>query len=430
MKPETEKLSLPTKAFLGTAVSIGMVILIFSLSHWQSHDPMRFVCYLAVALLASGLKVQLPGIDGTMSVNFLFILLGVLELSLPETLVIGCAATLVQSVWQARKRLDPIKVLFNVAGMMANASALTYVTYHWLTGRFGTNKPIFLMLAALVFFFANTLPISIVIALTEGKSSRKVWSECYFWSFPYYLVGAAAVGLVGIVNRSAGWETSLLVLPLIYWVYRSYRLYLGRLEAEKERVEVEKRHVEQIASLNMRTIEALALAIEAKDHTTHTHLQRVRTYAVAVASELNLPNDEIEALRAAALLHDIGKLAVPEQIINKPGKLTPEEFEKMKVHPLVGAEILDRVAFPYPVAPIVRSHHERWDGTGYPEGLSGENIPIGARILAAVDCLDALASHRQYRPALPLSEAMEKVKEKAGTWFDPSIVSILENRYI
>ena len=430
MKPEAGELSIQTKAFVGITASIGVVVLGFSLSHWQSQDLMRFACYLAVALLASGLKVQLPGIDGTMSVNFLFILLGVLELSLPETLVIGCTATLVQSVWQARKRLDPIKVIFNVAGMMANASSLTYLTYHMLVGRFGSNKPILLMMSALVFFFANTLPISIVIALTEGKSSRKVWSECYFWSFPYYLVGAAAVGLVGIVNRSAGWQTSLLVLPLIYWVYRSYRLYLGRLEAEKERVEVEKRHVEQIASLNMRTIEALALAIEAKDHTTHTHLQRVRTYAIEVAQELSLSEEQIEALRAAALLHDIGKLAVPEQIINKPGKLTPEEFEKMKVHPLVGAEILERVAFPYPVAPIVRSHHERWDGSGYPEGLAGEQIPIGARILAAVDCLDALASHRQYRPALPLSEAMQKVKEKAGTWFDPTIVTILESRYI
>jgi diguanylate cyclase (GGDEF)-like protein/putative nucleotidyltransferase with HDIG domain len=430
MKPDSDRLSIQTKAFVGMTVSIGIVVLAFSLSHWQSQDLMRFACYLAVALLASGLKVQLPGIDGTMSVNFLFILLGVLELSLPETLVIGCTATLVQSVWQARNRLDPVKVLFNVAGMMANASFLTYMTYHSLVGHFGSNKPILLMLSALVFFFANTLPISIVIALTEGKSSRKVWSECYFWSFPYYLVGAAAVGLVGIVNRSAGWQTSLLVLPLIYWVYRSYRLYLGRLEAEKERVEVEKRHVEQIASLNMRTIEALALAIEAKDHTTHTHLQRVRTYAIEVAKELNLDEGQIEALRAAALLHDIGKLAVPEQIINKPGKLTPEEFEKMKVHPLVGAEILDRVAFPYPVAPIVRSHHERWDGTGYPEGLAGEQIPIGARILAAVDCLDALASHRQYRPALPLAEAMQKVKEKSGSWFDPSIVTILESRYI
>ncbi len=430
MKPETEGLSIQTKVFVGVTALFGVVALGYALSHWQSQDLTRFACYLVVAILASGLKVQLPGIDGTMSVNFLFILLGVMELSLSETLVMGCTATLVQSIWHARKRLDPVKVLFNVAGMMANASALTYISYNWLSARFGSNKPILLMVAALVFFFANTLPISVVIALTEGKSSRKVWSECYFWSFPYYLVGAAAVGLVGIVNRSAGWETSLLVLPLIYWVYRSYRLYLGRLEAEKDRVEVEKRHVEEIASLNMRTIEALALAIEAKDHTTHTHLQRVRTYAVAVAKELNLGADEIEALRAAALLHDIGKLAVPEQIINKPGRLTPEEFEKMKVHPLVGAEILERVAFPYPVAPIVRSHHERWDGTGYPEGLAGEGIPIGARILAAADCLDALASHRQYRPALPLCEAMAKVKENSGTWFDPKVVEILEKRYV
>jgi diguanylate cyclase (GGDEF)-like protein/putative nucleotidyltransferase with HDIG domain len=423
-------MSTGTKLFVGITVSLGMAVLCSALWHWQSADLGRFVCYLAVAVLASSLKVQLPGIDGTMSVNFLFILLGVMELSLPETLVIGCTATLVQSVWHARNRLDPVKVFFNVFGMMANASAFCYVTYHWLDGRMGSNKPILLMMAALVFFLANTLPISIVIALTENKSSRKVWKECYFWSFPYYLVGAAVVGLVGIINQRAGWQTSLLVLPVIYWVYRSYRLYLGRLEAEKERVEVEKRHVEQIASLNMRTIEALALAIEAKDHTTHTHLQRVRTYAVEIAKEIGLSADEIEALRAAALLHDIGKLAVPEHIINKPGRLTPEEFEKMKVHPLVGAEILDRVAFPYPVAPIVRAHHERWDGSGYPAGLAGEEIPIGARILSVVDCLDALASDRQYRPAMPLDRAMSTVREKAGTWFDPKIVEVLERRFV
>jgi diguanylate cyclase (GGDEF)-like protein/putative nucleotidyltransferase with HDIG domain len=430
MKLKTDALSAQTKAFVGVMTAVGAVATASALWHWQSADLFRFGCYLAVATLASGLKVQLPGIDGTMSVNFLFILLGVMELSLAETVLIGCTASLFQSVWQARTRPDPIKVIFNVVGMMATASSLTFFTYHWLEARYTGKGPVLLMVAALVFFFANTLPISIVIALTEGKSSRKVWSECYFWSFPYYLVGAAAVGLVGLVNRRAGWETSLLVLPLIYWVYRSYRLYLGRLEAEKDRVEVEKRHVEEIASLNMRTIEALALAIEAKDHTTHTHLQRVRTYAVEVARELNLSGDDTEALRAAALLHDIGKLAVPEQIISKPGRLTPEEFEKMKVHPVIGAEILERVAFPYPVAPIVRSHHERWDGSGYPDGLVGTQIPVGARILAAVDCLDALASHRQYRPALPLVTAMEKVQERSGTWFDPQVVEILARRYV
>src|SRR5258708_5182060 len=225
-------MSTRTKLFLGVTVSLGVTVLCSAVWHWQSDDLMRFTCYLLVAILASGLKVQLPAIDGTMSVNFLFILLGVMELSLPETLAIGCTATLVQSVWQARNRPDPVKVLFNVFGMMANASALCYVSYHWLNGKMGNNRPVLLIVAALVFFLANTLPISVVIALTENKTSRKVWSECYFWSFPYYLVGAAAVGLVGIINSRAGWQTSLLVLPVIYWVYRSYRLYLGRLEAE------------------------------------------------------------------------------------------------------------------------------------------------------------------------------------------------------
>src|SRR5262249_36301102 len=138
---------------------------------------------------------------------------------------------------------------------------------------------------------------------------------------------------------------------------------------------------------------------------------------------------EMEALRAAALLHDIGKLAVPEHIIAKPGRLTREEFEKMKIHPIVGAEILERVKFPYPVVPIVRSHHERWDGTGYPHGLAGEQIPIGARILSAVDCLDALASDRVYRKAIPLEEAMRWVAEQAGKAYDPNVVDVLQKNY-
>src|ERR1035437_8666909 len=138
----------------------------------------------------------------------------------------------------------------------------------------------------------------------------------------------------------------------------------------------------------------------------------------------------MDALRAAALLHDIGKLAVPDHIINKPGRLTPEEFEKMKIHPIVGADILERVAFPYPVAPSVRAHHEKWNGKGYPDGLKGEEIPIGARILATVDCLDALSSDRQYRKALPLVEAMKEVAAESGVSFDSIIVEILQRRYL
>jgi diguanylate cyclase (GGDEF)-like protein/putative nucleotidyltransferase with HDIG domain len=417
------------KLFIGVTASIGMLIVGISLWHWHTDDLLRFLCYLAIGILASGLKVQLPGIDGTMSVNFLFILLGILELSLGETLLIGCSAALVQCVWRARQA-SFAKVAFNVFSMMANAIALAYFSYHRFVAITGNQAElVMLVLAALIYFLANTLPVSMIIALTEGKAAKKVWSECYFWSFPFYLVGAAVIGLVGFVNKHVGWQTSLMVLPVIYWVYRSYRMYLGRLEDEKKHVEVEKRHVEDIASLHMRTIEALALAIDAKDHTTHKHLHRVRTYASEIGKELGLSSKEVEALRAAALLHDIGKLAVPEHIINKPGRLTPEEFEKLKIHPIVGAEILERVAFPYPVAPIVRAHHEKWDGSGYPEGLVFEEIPIGARILAAVDCLDALATDRQYRKALPLDEAMAKVAELSGTSYDPKVVDVLKRRY-
>ena len=415
--------------FIGITAAMGVSVLAYALTHFVSSGPQRFACYLIIAVLSSGLKIQIPGLDGTMSVNFLFILLGVLELSLPETMLIGCTATLVQCLWQARQRVVPAKLVFNVC-MMANAIALSYFAYHRMAGVLGENTPILLVFTALLFFLANTIPVSIIISLTEGQSPRKVWAECHFWSFPYYLVGAAVVFLVGFVDQHAGWQASLLTVLPVFWVYRSYRMYLGKLETAKKRVEVEKQHVEDVAALHLRTIEALALAIEAKDHTSHRHLQRLRIYAVAVAQQMELSENEIEALRAAALLHDIGKLAIPEHIINKPGKLTPEELEKSKIHPIVGAEILERVVFPYPVAPIVRSHHEKWDGTGYPDGLKGEEIPIGARILSAVDCLDALASDRQYRSTLPLNLAVEKVAALSGTWFDPRVVEILKRSYL
>ncbi|MBZ5599318.1 MAG: diguanylate cyclase [Acidobacteriia bacterium] len=393
---------------------------IFATLHWRSSDPIKFVCYLAVALLASSLKIKLPGIRGNMSVNFLFIMLGVLELSFGETLVIGFAAVLVQSYWRSHPK--PIHVLFNLSQIPVG-TAVAFGVYRLATSRIPhAEEPLALLAVAIAYFAFNTLVMSMIIRLTEGKPFLRVWSEYYLWSFSYYLVGAAIVGLVSFLNRHIGWQSSLLVLPPVYLIYRSYRLYVGKLEDEK-------RHVEQVSNLHLRTIESLALAIEAKDHTTHDHLQRVRIYAMELAKDLGLNEDETEALRAASVLHDIGKLAVPEHIISKPGKLTPEEFEKMKIHPIIGAEILEQVEFPYPVVPIVRAHHEKWDGSGYPNGLQGEAIPVGARILAAVDCLDALASDRQYRRGLPLDEAMARVAEEAGKSFDPRVVEILQRRY-
>lgn len=382
------------------------------------------------------MKVRLPSMESSMSVHFLFVLLGTLELSLPETLIIGSSGVLAQCFWKRNDRPEFIKIAFNVSSSLV-ATFATFVTYHTCIHLLRNNLPLLLIVAAITYFVANTFLVAIIIALSESSSIRQVWSETYFWSLPFYLVGAAVVGLIDFSMRYIGWQSALLVLPVMYWIYRSYHLYLGRLEDSKRRVEIEemhvraeKRHVEEVCALHLRTIEGLALAIDAKDHTTHSHLHRVRTYAVEIAKDLGLSAGELDALRAAALLHDIGKLAVPDHIISKPGRLTPEEFEKMKIHPIVGAEILEKVAFPYPVAPIVRSHHERWNGEGYPDGLKGEEIPIGARILAAVDCLDALASDRQYRKALPLDEAMAQVASESGRSFDPRVIEVLQRRYM
>src|SRR6202163_281286 len=409
------------KAFIGLVVLAGTATLLYGAIHQSSKNIAEFICYLGIAILASRLKVTLPGITGTLSVSFLFILVGILELSFSETLILGAVSMLAQCLYPDRPKA--IQVTFNIcAGSVS--TALAYVVYHDpLSNILLDNHALLLLVAASTYFIANAGSIAAVISLTERRALKKILVDCYFWSFPYYLVGAGVAGAIAWFNHTFNWETSLLLVPVVYLILRSSPLYLGKLEDEK-------RHVEEMANLHLRTIEALALAIEAKDQTTHDHLQRVRVYAVEVAKELKVDREGMEALQAAALLHDIGKLAIPEHIISKPGRLTPEEFEKMKIHPLVGAEILERVRFPYPVVPIVRAHHEKFDGTGYPLGLRGAQIPIGARILAAVDFLDALASDRQYRRALPLQEAMSRLVDESGKSFDPQVVKVLERRYV
>jgi diguanylate cyclase (GGDEF)-like protein/putative nucleotidyltransferase with HDIG domain len=413
-------LPIGAKAFVGLVIAAGMASLLEGAIHQSSKNIAEFICYLGIAILASRLRVILPGITGTMSVNFLFILVGIAELSYSEALTLGAVSMLAQSLYPARP--TAIQLTFNVcAGALS--TALAYVVYHNpLANQYIDSRPLVLCLAASTYFIVNAGSIAAVISFSEGRPLRQILVDCYFWSFPYYLLGAGIAGVIGWFNRQFNWETSLLFVPAIYLIYRSYRLYLGKLEDEK-------RHVEEIADLHLRTIEALALAIEAKDQTTHDHLQRVRIYAIEIAKELGMTGTDLEALHAASLLHDIGKLAVPEHIIAKPGRLTPEEFEKMKIHTVVGAEILERVRFPYPVVPIVRAHHEKWDGSGYPYGLKGAEIPIGARILSAVDYLDALASDRQYRRAMPLAEVMQRLSAESGKSFDPKVVDVLKRRH-
>lgn len=407
------------KLYLLAVTLGGAWVLAAQLSVFHSENPPLFLGYLISAIAAAPIRIPAPS-GGALSLFPVYVFFGMLEFSQPETVLIGCVAAVVEAVFRRGVPSKPWRLLFTACNM-ALAVSISFATYHsvWLRGR-AAEAPLLLTLAAFVFFGCNTFPAAAVSTLVSGESFRRSWNEAYFWAFPYYLCTALIAGGMSIVSGRVGWQSSLLLVPVLYIVYRMF-LVLARGGSR------ERKHTQEMASLHLRAIEALALAIEAKDHTTHDHLRRVQIYSLEVARHMGLSPSETEALRAAALLHDIGKLAVPEHIVSKPGKLTYEEFEKMKIHPVVGAEILERVRFPYPVTPIVRSHHEKWNGTGYPDGLKGEEIPLGARILAAVDCLDALSSDRQYRRAVKLNEAMRYVSAESGVSFDPRVVQILES---
>jgi diguanylate cyclase (GGDEF)-like protein/putative nucleotidyltransferase with HDIG domain len=418
------ELSIAARLYWFLVVAGGLILAATTLFGWrpQSGDLLRLAVYVAAGVLSSGFKVNLPGLLCTLSMNYVFIIAGLLDLHLQGGLIIGLCSVMGQVFLRARLRPKWEQALFNVAAIsfpVVAANAMLQMQLPRVLDRIGIVP---VVTASIVYFAVNTFVLAGIIGFTTRKPAHRVWQESYFWTAPQYLVGGLIAGSFHFLIGILGWMGLLCMVPVIYLVYKSYSVYLARLDEQQK-------HIGEMADLHLRTIETLALAIDAKDDTTAAHVRRVQIYAKEMGRELGISESEMRALEAAALLHDIGKLAVPEYIISKPGKLTSDEFDKMKIHPVVGAEILERVHFPYPVAPIVRSHHEKYDGTGYPDGLAGDQIPIGARILSVVDCLDALSSDRQYRRALPLDEAMTIVSEQSGKSFDPRVVSCLEKRY-
>jgi len=226
-------MSFQTKAYLFIIICTGFASLAAYLPAIGTADPFRFAAYLVLAMLASCMKVSLPGITGTVSVLFVFLLIGITDLSLPETLIMGAVAACVQSFWHAKKPRKLVHFSFNVASIAIaiQAAYLAYTAPVFL--RISVPAPLPLLAAALVFFAANTLTVAVVIALTEGKPVLRTWTSNYFWSFPYYIIGACVAGLFSYFTRLVGWQTSILALPVVYLIYRSYRLYLDRLDESR-----------------------------------------------------------------------------------------------------------------------------------------------------------------------------------------------------
>jgi putative nucleotidyltransferase with HDIG domain len=277
-----------------------------------------------------------------------------------------------------------------------------------------------LVLLGAINYVVNVGLITVWVSLERRLPMFTVWREHFLGLWVAHFGGVLATvplmlwQLLG--PKPGAIAIVVLIVPLPILLYTTFRHSLGRVQDQLN-------HLGQVNRVYVAVIETLAQAIDAKDQVTHDHIRRVQTESVRLARALGVSDDEqLQAIMAAALLHDVGKLSVPEHILNKPGRLTPSEFEVMKKHAPAGADILSVVGFPYPVVPIVRHHHENWDGTGYPDGLAGDAIPLGARILSVVDCFDALTSHRPYRPRLEDSAALQIVIDRRGQMYDPDVV--------
>jgi putative nucleotidyltransferase with HDIG domain len=388
-------------------------------------DPIsnRWVVLALLTLLTASFNLKVPSINAYISVSEAFVFASVLFFGTPAgtaTVVVEC---LVMALWIRTPGRATYRVLFNLAAPSV-AIWTSGHAFYFLSGiqpysKAFTPLPVlflpFLAFTAL-YFLVNSWLVALAVALEKQQSPISVWWKNFAWLSVNYFSGAYVAALIVTYTKQLDFSALAIIVPLLVVSYVTLRTAIGRAEDSYH-------HLAELNRLYLSTIETLAMAIDAKDQITHGHIRRVQTYAVGLAKSIGMSDDKLlKAIEAAALLHDMGKLAVPEHILNKPGKLTPAEFEKMKLHASVGADILSAIDFPYPVVPIVRHHHENWDGSGYPDGIKGTDIPIGARILSVVDCFDALTSDRPYRPRLTDSNALGILLERRGSMYDPLVV--------
>lgn len=399
-------------ALFGTAV--------FSLS-----QMFTLVSALFIAALVNQHKIKVPGMQNSISVKELFIFWATIWLGLPGGVLLAAGSSLAGWKTTGKEKTHFIFTVFsNVAAAFVSAFVFYFLLYNFagFQGKIAAENeihPVSLMAAvgisAIIHYFLNYSVCTLFLNFERDDSILELARDN---SARITLVCFSVIAATVIINYCFlhfGLAFGLVLLPLTVFGHLAFRIHLHRLEQKTS-------EISEASRVHMATVEALATAIDARDQVGMGHVRRTQIYAIGIGKYLKLTEDEINALRTGALLHDIGKLAVPDHILNKPGRLTPAEMEKTKIHASVGASILEKVGFSYPVVPTVKYHHESWDGTGYPEGLQGADIPLTARILAVADAYDTLRGARPYRAAVSREEARRFLLNGAGTQFDPKIV--------
>ena len=424
MPQKLRNLSSPGRAYVLCVSVIGLLIATHSLAQLVVQPvSLQWLILAALTLLTGSFTVRIPKINARLSVSDTFVFASVLLFGPAAGTITVVLDALIISLRLQHPFREPFRVIFNVA-LAALSTWVAAQIFFLVSGvqpysveQTPLGQILFpLFLFTLTYFLVNTWLVSFALALEQHRRAYPIWRDNFFWLAVNYFGGASVAALLVTYTKEVDLTTLGIIVPLLLISYLTFKTSMGRIEdANKHLLEVNK--------LYLSTIETLAMAIDAKDQITHGHIRRVQRLAVGLAQSVGVKDEiQIKAIEAAALLHDMGKLAIPEFILNKPGRLTASEFDIMKQHANIGADILGSIHFPYPVVPIVRHHHEAWDGSGYPDKLKGVSIPLGARILSVVDCFDALTSARPYRPALSVEEATAVLVQRRGTMYDPLIV--------
>jgi putative nucleotidyltransferase with HDIG domain len=420
--PAVRSTSRALPAYLFIVVAAGALVLAHSaIVAARTPNPLWWIALGAGVIVAGWFRMNFASVSATIGIEDTFLIATALLFGpAPPTLAVAASGLLF-----SLRRGKPVRqIAFNIAALSLSiwGGAQTFYLVGQVQPLAVGHAPVGrlvvpLMALTAVFYLLNSGLTAVAVGFDTRQSPIDVWSHHFRWLWVGYLGAASAAFFLILLLQQGSLTAAAMILPLLAVFHLTLRATFGRLDDAR-------RHLGDIDRLYLSTVETLAMAIDAKDDVTHSHVRRVQAYAVALARALDV-NDEptLKAIEAAALLHDTGKLAVPEHILNKPGKLTAAEFEQMKLHVDVGADILSLVDFPYPVVPIVRCHHENWDGSGYPRGVSGADIPIGARILSVVDCFDALTSDRPYRRRMTDDDAIAILVERSGKMYDPHVVN-------
>ena len=422
--PATQALPRKTQRYVLSVVSLGTLVVALSVSdviHQPSQWHLQWLTLVGLTVGSGLLPVTLPSINISISISETFVVAGTFLFGASGgTVLVLLDALFISLRLFFTRRLRWEQIAFNLAASpLALWTAAQSARIDRCSGQISFSGWWFIVKLCIfvgIYFLLNSWLLAVAIAQQQRVKPYSIWSK-YFKDLLVNYGAGGSLGAVLIYNtRTVDLVFVAIIFPLLVVLFLTYQWSNNRVESERQKN----------AELNrvfLSTVEALALAIDAKDQVTHGHIRRVQRYTMALASFLGVEDPrQIDALRAAALLHDTGKLAVPEYILNKPGPLTASEFERMKLHASVGADILKSIDFPYPVEPIVRHHHENWDGTGYPDGLKGSEIPLGARILSVVDCYDALTSDRPYRPRYSREYSEQVLRERRGVMYDPWVV--------